>query len=312
MNTKKPILVTGAHRSGSTWVGRMLSEAPGVAYIHEPFSVTDRPGVGICSARFPYWFTYITRNTEVGYYQDMRKTIEFKYNWRAALQSCRSVADLRNVKEEYTFFLTHRRHGSRPLLKDPLALFSAAWMADRFNMDVVVIIRHPAAFVSSIKKLNWAHPFSHFLKQSLLMETVLSPFAAEIREYATREHSITDQAILLWRLLYYMTMNYQRQHREWIFVRHEDLSQDPLTGFTHLYERLDLEFSSHVREKVLEYSSSTNPADTDAPVGSDATLKRNSRENMWNWKNRLTPTEIKTIRERVEDISKAFYTNEDW
>jgi hypothetical protein len=33
---------------------------------------------------------------------------------------------------------------------------------------------------------------------------------------------------------------------------------------------------------------------------------------MWNWKNRLTPTEIKTIRERVEDISKVFYSNEDW
>jgi hypothetical protein len=144
------------------------------------------------------------------------------------------------------------------------------------------------------------------------MKTVLSPFVSEIKEYAAGEYSITDQAILLWRILYYVTMNYQKQFRGWIFVRHEDLSQDPLAGFTHLYERLDLEFSRHVREKVLEYSSSTNPADTDAPVGSDATLKRNSKENMWNWKNRLTPTEIKTIRERVADISQAFYTNEDW
>src|SRR6185369_11076039 len=121
-----------------------------------------------------------------------------------------SVADLRNVKEEYQFFLKHRRQGSRPLLKDPLALFSAEWLADRFNMDVVIMIRHPAAFVSSIKKLNWTHPFSHFLEQPLLMETVLSPFTAEIKEHASKEYSITDQAILLWRLLHYVTMNYQR------------------------------------------------------------------------------------------------------
>jgi hypothetical protein len=312
MSEKRPILVTGAHRSGSTWIGRMLSEAPGVAYIHEPFSVTDPPGAGICSARLPYWFAYITRNTEASYYQNIRKTLEFRYNWKAALQSCRSVADLRNLKEEYRFFLKHRRQGSRPLLKDPLALFSAEWLADRFNMDVVIMIRHPAAFVSSIKKLNWTHPFSHFLEQSLLMETVLSPFTAEIKEYASKEYSITDQAILLWRLLHYVTMNYQRRHRAWIFVRHEDLSQDPLVGFAQLYKQLSLEFSDQARARILEYSSSANPIDTDAPVGSDATLKRNSQGNMWNWKNRLTPTEIKTIRERVEDISKAFYTNEDW
>ena len=36
----KPILVTGAHRSGTTWVGKMLALAPGVAYLHEPFSPT--------------------------------------------------------------------------------------------------------------------------------------------------------------------------------------------------------------------------------------------------------------------------------
>jgi hypothetical protein len=290
----------------------MLAEAPGVAYIHEPFSVTDPPGAGICGARFHYWFTAITRDTEAGYYQDLKKTVELRYNWRAALRSCRSVADLRNLKKEYAFFLKHRRQGSRPLLKDPFALFSAEWLADRFHMDVVIVIRHPAAFVSSIKKLQWIHPFSHFLEQSLLMETVLQPFAAEIREYATREHSILDQAVLLWRLLHYVIMHYQRRHKEWIFIRHEDLSQDPLAGFARLYERLGLEFSAHAQARILEYSGSANPADTNAPVGSETALRRDSRANIWNWKNRLTSAEIATIRERVTDVSRTFYANEDW
>ena len=29
----------------------MLAEAPGVVYIHEPFSVTDPPSPGICNAQ---------------------------------------------------------------------------------------------------------------------------------------------------------------------------------------------------------------------------------------------------------------------
>jgi hypothetical protein len=31
-----PILVTGAHGSGTTWVGKLLALAPGTGYAHEP------------------------------------------------------------------------------------------------------------------------------------------------------------------------------------------------------------------------------------------------------------------------------------
>jgi LPS sulfotransferase NodH len=35
---QRPILVTGAHRSGTTWVGKMLALAAGTGYAHEPSS----------------------------------------------------------------------------------------------------------------------------------------------------------------------------------------------------------------------------------------------------------------------------------
>ena len=31
------VLVTGSHRSGTTWVGQILGLAPGLCYLHEPF-----------------------------------------------------------------------------------------------------------------------------------------------------------------------------------------------------------------------------------------------------------------------------------
>ena len=34
----RPILVTGSHRSGSTWVGKMIASHPRVAYVEEPFN----------------------------------------------------------------------------------------------------------------------------------------------------------------------------------------------------------------------------------------------------------------------------------
>src|SRR5882672_1880226 len=54
----RPILVTGAHRSGSTWVGRMIARSPTIRYIHEPFN-PDAFKPGICAARFEREFTYV-------------------------------------------------------------------------------------------------------------------------------------------------------------------------------------------------------------------------------------------------------------
>src|SRR3954447_1155356 len=36
--TPRPILVTGSHRCGSTWGGRMIASPPRVGYVGEPFN----------------------------------------------------------------------------------------------------------------------------------------------------------------------------------------------------------------------------------------------------------------------------------
>jgi hypothetical protein len=188
-------------------------------------------------------------------------------------------------------------------------VFSTEWLASTFDMDVIVLIRHPAAFTSSLKRLNWTHPFSHFLEQPLLMRDHLSSFEAEIREYVDKEHDIIDQATLLWRLIYHMVIKYQNNHNDWIFIRHEDLSRDPLRGFQNLFNNLNLEFSEHVRETIKEYTNSTNPSE--APEKGQS-LKRDSKSNILNWKSRLTVSEIERIRTQVEDISSVFYSDKDW
>ena len=133
----------------------------------------------------------------------------------------------------------------RPLIKDPIAIMSADWIASKFNMDVLVLIRHPAAFAGSLKKTNWFFPFSHFLKQPSLMNSHLYPFEAEIRTFAKKKQDIIEQAVLLWKIIHYMILKYRAEHRDWIFIQHEDLSQDPLHYFRILFGRLNLEFSQH-------------------------------------------------------------------
>jgi len=64
--SKNPILVTGSHRSGTTWVGKILALSPEVGYIQEPFH--PRHNMAICNAVFENCFTYICKENEERYY----------------------------------------------------------------------------------------------------------------------------------------------------------------------------------------------------------------------------------------------------
>ena len=307
MINTKPILITGAHRSGTTWVGRMIAESPLVGYIHEPFNLNH--SLGICAAKFDYWFPYISYENESIYYEHIKNTLSFSYNLSSQLKTIRRPGDVLQVLREYNTFRRYRNSNMRTLVKDPIAIFSAEWLAQTFDIDVIVLIRHPAAFASSLKRLNWTHPFSHFLGQHLLMKDHLHPFEADIRAYTEKEHDIIDQAALLWRLIYHMVVQYQKNHDDWTFVRHEDISREPLRGFQTLFDVLNIEFSERIRTTIEEYTDSSNP--DQAPDGGHS-LKLDSKSNIWNWKHRLTVSEVERIRTQVEDISSVFYLDEDW
>jgi len=303
----KPILVTGSHRSGTTWVGRVLAAAPSVGYLHEPFNLMHRPGQ--CGARFRHWFTYITPENAAPYYEPIRRTLEFSYDLPAELAVVRSPKDALRLGRDFLLFgMAHLRR-LRPLVKDPIALFSAEWLASAFHMDVIVLIRHPAAFADSLKRKHWTHPFSHFLEQPLLIRDHLQPFLPEITDYAAHEHDIIDQAILLWRLTHAMIATYRKAHPDWLFIRHEDLSREPEQGFREMCRRIDLPFSARLEAAVADYSGPSNPG---GPPARGDSFKRDSRAGISHWKQTLSRPEIARIRERTEAIANGYYSDDEW
>jgi hypothetical protein len=219
---------------------------------------------------------------------------------------------------DYLEFTKYRFLHSRPLLKDPIAFFCAEWLAQQYNMDVVILIRHPAAFASSLKVKNWQFPFEHFLQQPLLMEKYLKPFALEIEKYARQKFNILDQSILLWKIFHLTALEYKNKYKNWIFIKHEDISKNPINEFEYLFKRLDLDFADRVKKKILKYSDSKNFGinyQDNSKFHQRKTrlnLKRDSQVNIYSWKNRLTEPEIEKIRIEVESISSNFYADCDW
>lgn len=273
------VLVTGSHRSGSTWLGHMMSIPKDVDYIHEPFN----PGLPQNKEysfpfgnTFEYFPTADGKNTEVDKYFD------------ELLQG-----QLRKSKGS---------ESSTIIIKDPIAFMSAEWWAKNYDTKNIVLIRHPAAFVASLKIKNWSFDFNNYRDQTKLLNEVLFPFKDEIISFADNPRGIIDQGILLWNIFYYRTKIYELYNKEWKYVRHEDLSMRPFQEIHKLYEFCGLEWNDEINQKIEE---NVNPEKVEE-------FKRNAKENVYSWMERLTPEEIAKIRKGTANIASLYYSDEDW
>lgn len=303
---KPPILVTGAHRSGTTWVGRMLAAEDGVAYISEPLNVLHRPGV--FRAAVKHWYTYITGENESEYLPAFRELLDYDYHLWSEMRSIRSRKDfLRMLRDFHTFFVGSL-HGERPLLKDPFAVFSTPWFAERLDCQIVITVRHPAGFASSLKRLGWSFDFRDLLDQPLLTRDHLEADRADMESMPADD--IVGQAALLWRMIYRVVHRTLGLHPDFKAIRHEDLALDPVRGFRELYQSLGLDFTPRAEKAVLASSSSENP--TELSKKKVHSVKLDSRASVDNWKRRLSPDEIARIRKITESVSRLFYSDEEW
>jgi hypothetical protein len=280
--------------------------SPPLAYLWEPLNPLHRPG--ICDARFPNWFTYICQDNGAAYVDSIRDMLAFRYKPRAELSAVHGPKDLARLARDWTRFRQHRARNAVPLLKDPIAVLSSEWLCDTFDMDVVVLARHPAAFAYSLQRRGWSHPFEDFLKQPLLMRDLLTPFEHEIRDFVAERRPALDQAILLWKIVYAAVEGFRNRRPNWQFVRLEDIAADPLAVFADLFVRLGLTFDDAVRTNIVRHSSSSNPA----LVTSPSSVSRNSAESVRTWRTGLSAADIDRVRAGVGDVAKNFYSDSDW
>src|SRR5919198_294484 len=221
--------------------------------------------------------------------------LSFRYKPSAEAREVRSVPDVLRLGRDWSRFVRYRKERAVPLMKDPIAVFSSEWLAEAFDMHVVMLIRHPAAFAASLKRLNWTHPFQDFLRQPLLMRDHLEPWRGEIEHEADHPSGALDQAILLWRLIHTAILKFVGRHHEWVRLRLEDIAVDPIGRFRSLFGALGLTFDDHVTETILGHSNGSSPAVST----SLSSVKRDSARSITMWKTTLTRQEIDRVRARL-------------
>jgi hypothetical protein len=190
-------------------------------------------------------------------------------------------------------------------MKDPIAILSAEWLAETFNMIVIGLIRHPAAFVLSLKKKKWGFPFSQLRQQSELLEGYLSFYADSIRK---PPENFIEQGALAWLCLNHVFTCFTQNHPHWNIWRYEDICLEPVPSFREIYSQAGLRFTPRIERTVREFSSQHNPVE----YTQDHLIKRNSFTLRDFWRTELSREEALAIRRIVEPVSHNYYNSEDW
>jgi LPS sulfotransferase NodH len=302
-----PILVTGSHRSGSTWAGKMLAAAPGVVYVHEPFSMT--PQDRVLAPRFTRWFTYVTAENEEPYRERFQRMADLRYPWLDAVQARPTPRGLASATRRAGVYLAARLRGGCALIKAPGALMSSEWLADRFGTRIVILIRHPCGFVASIKRMNWRFRFENLYGQPLLMRDLLAAYDDEMRRLDATDHDLIDNGAAVWKIFHHVIRVFQERHPDWHFIRYEDLASNPMAGYEALYGRLGLKMSPAARATIEQHCYARTPLED---RGELHRLTRNSQDDAWSWRRKLSPAEIERIRAWTEPVSRHFYTEQTW
>ena len=324
-----PIIITGSHRSGTTWVGNVLRKVELIYYIHEPLA----PNSILRKYYSPnYWYKYLSPNqTYNKEYILINNLFKAKYPLNSVFHFKRKlpITDYRNPnnsqlnKFDYKYlnwriiaYLDSLKanlfHNNKlpliPLVKDSSALTSLEWYYKHWKTRNIILIRHPAAFVSSLKRLNWRFDFDNLLNQPDLVNRFFLDYKSIMNK---RSNDFISEASLVWLCLTKIIIEYKKLYPYWLYIRHEDLSYDPMKQFELLFKKLDLVLTSKVKKFIQETSDHSNPSDV-LNKGKVHQLERNSRENINNWKKRLTNKEIKKIHDITEHISSKFYSDKDW
>jgi hypothetical protein len=286
----------------------MLALSGRLAYISEPLNLYHRRGV--LDAPVEYWYQYLNTENEADLLPALRQTLALRYQLGKETLSLRSPKDFLRMLRDWGIFTIGRLRGRRPLLKDPFAVFSAEWFAERLGCEVVIVLRHPAAFVSSLKRLGWPFDFDHLLAQPRLMRDWLEPFRKELQAAAAGSEDIVAQGSLLWRMIATASLEMQRRRPYFHLVRHEDLSRDPQGGFGDLYHKLSLPFTLRVQAGIRRASGAGNPRQVSRHA--IYSTKLDSLANLENWKQRLTAAEIERIRTLTAAEAGALYPPEEW
>ena len=265
-NLRKSILVAGAARSGTTWLGDLIAAQIPCRILFEPFNPDLVP-----EYRSFHYFQYMRPGSKDPEFRAFAKKVftgEIRNRW-IDRQNERIVSEYRLIKE----------------IRANLAL---KWLHENFpEIPIIFLMRHPCAVVSSRMGLGWATDtdIEPFLSQPTLVTDFLSEYQEFIRSAKTEE----EKHAIIWSISTMVPLRQLKQNEVKI-VYYENLCTQPELELPSIFAFTGHPYSPSASDTISRPSQTTQET---SPIV-------NGTDKVSHWRHKLNPAQIDNILRVVE------------
>jgi hypothetical protein len=313
----RPLLLVGIPRSGTTWTMQVLGADPNLQPVSEPDNeglsapaIWGKKAVGRFPAlqpgdddqRYHGLWSWILEGAPrrrrlrfaawiLGHVQGPGRT-RFLQGRRVPLMTIAGA------------LARHPGHGTeselrnqRLLVKSVHAPLTIEWLAEEFEFDVLVLLRHPGNVLSSWLTLDLNDQFSRLEENPAVRARFLNPWRVAPPGPDPLERMIFSIGVLSTALEAAASRN-----PHWHVRTHEQLCSDPGSEFKKLYADLGLKWSEAVEGLLV---GNNRP-------GEGFINRRVAAELPDNWKQRLTPHQVVVMQRVLSQFPLKTWTAGDF
>jgi hypothetical protein len=302
-----PKIVCGLHRSGTTYVGSILSHSDDTMVIHELFNY----GNGLSGVEG--WYPYVTH--EVQNKSNIVNLIQNAINFKGRLKRLPKKLPFWKLWIYKFFggplqlpwlFLRLKVMLAIPpkqvIWKDPFCTFMLDYLTRELKLKAVCVVRHPCALYYSINKQKWQFDIDYIYQQKDLIRYYAADIPEEIWAKAKSENIYS--IAILWKIMSRIVSRVSAQSSNLLVVRHEDLCNNTIDECKKIYQHLDIPFSEKVKAYVNE---SSNATDVEIALGDTKNMNRNSKAIAKVWKGKITEEDERVLRRVIAEDWEVFY-----
>ncbi len=288
-------MVAGFPRSGTSWLAKGLSFAPGFTYYREPDNYQHVP-----EAEKRFLYLYLTGEYDDPAYRrlmiracsgQVATAFTMKHDPGPLLKPLRGPG--RMLGERFPILFFRRPH---VLVKLVFASLNLGWFSANLpQAQQLYLLRHPCGQFDSWQRVGWEPRPVRLLDNTRLVADHLHPFADLIRS----ANGYWERAGALWAATVYVIHRQTQADNGRRILAYEWLCADPVRRFEDLYHRLGLEWNGRAESFLRESDQ----------AGDDRrySMNRPTAKQVDKWKDRLSAEDIAACRRFVEPFGLPYY-----
>jgi hypothetical protein len=316
LTDSRPILIVGLPRSGTTWTLRALAGAAGTVALLEPDN-EDKYPAAIHAKHAVGRYPVLQPGDEAPDYRDLWEWVlggapeGRRARLARHLLGPGAVGRIHQGRRDPVTWLagqlsrapragpdTGPRHSGRIVAKSIHAQLAIEWLAAQFDVEVLILLRHPANVLASWLEMNLKDARNSTLEtRPEIRARYLEPWGVPLPGPDPVER-------MSWRigLLTAAIEDASSRHPDWHLRTHESLCSDPTAEFRRLYADLGLGWGEGSQAFLDQHN---------AP-GSGFTVSRVAAELSDSWRQRLDDRQLATLRRTLAPFPIAAWTDGDY